>query len=122
MSTRESRNDPYPFSYDTLIDFRAKVLQMIALVWEDDAVRKDLMDNPRAAFRQHLQYDLPYPVDAIVSPDNAQWCPPGFQDWVVQHNEEVTLFLPPPPQDARQRASALAAYNAKHLTPFTFAE
>ena len=118
MSNTSFSGPSSPYSYDAFLEFRAKVLQMIAMSWVDPTVKEDLASNPRAAFQKYLRYDPPYQIDAVVRPDNAEWCPAGFTDWVVKHNEEIELFLPPPPTDRAQRVVALAAYNSRHIIPF----
>jgi ribosomally synthesized peptide (two-chain TOMM family) len=118
MPQPSRRHYPFPFIYDVIIEFRAKVVQMIALCWQDPVIRQELIDDPRAAFLKHLHYEPPYQIDTIVKPDNAVWCPEGFTDWVVHHDEELELYLPPAPADPTQRPAALAAYNSRHLNPF----
>jgi len=108
----------FPFSYDLFIESRAQITRMIALAWNDPAVKRALKKDPRKAFKTYLNYDFPYPdLDLHATFGNADWSPQGFGDWVVKENETLELYLPPPPADLAQQGEALMAYNARHLTP-----
>lgn len=108
----------YPFSYDVFIESRAQITRIIALAWNDPAVKKALKKDPRKAFKTYLNYDFPYKdITLHTTFGNAEWSPNGFGDWVVKENETIELVLPPPPADIAQQPEALMTYNARHLSP-----
>lgn len=101
--------------YDEFLLYRAQVIRAVALAWQDDGFKAALRENPRAAVRQYLNYEIPFALEIDVIFDNAEFCPQTLLDWLVKKTDRLQLNLPPAPP-ANQQAEALAAYNLQFLT------
>ncbi len=97
----------------------------IAIAWSDDALKEELIREPRKFFKERCAFNLPsgltFKVTTMPTHDshgnNTGW-DPERRMWYLK-NTEVTMYLPPAP-DLQDQAIALSAYLATGRTyPFT---
>jgi ribosomally synthesized peptide (two-chain TOMM family) len=105
--------------YDTFLNYRAVIIRAAARAWKDHAFREQLLADPKSALKEAFNYDFPYDMDVGVLNNSAAWRPRYDVGWVVHKQNIVSLPLPPKPDDDDEEATALAAYNAEHLTFLT---
>ncbi|KVC99565.1 hypothetical protein WI77_00980 [Burkholderia ubonensis] len=103
-------------TYEQFLEYRAVIIQAIALAWKSEDFRKDLEKHPIKTLKKQFKYDFPFQLDLKVQPKSSRWTPDVNGDWTSGHNNKLTLVLPPAPKDEAQFAQALAAYNANHIT------
>lgn len=105
-------------TYDQFLEFRAVIIQAIALAWNDPTFFDQLVEDPKDALEKHFGYEYPVPVELKVQRDTSTWLPDLVGGWKTNQLNALELILPPAPAQ-EQMAVALAAYNAKHLNPVT---
>jgi ribosomally synthesized peptide (two-chain TOMM family) len=103
--------------------WRSIWLKAVALSWEDEGFRAQLVANPREALWQRFGYQVPGEVDIKISqPDGSQfgWRPgEGPSNWTMPA-ANLDLQLPPAPKaKAEDWAIALADYADSTSYPFT---
>lgn len=109
-------------TYDKFLEFRAAIIQAIALEWKDPVFRQQLLDNPVLAMREWLKYEFPFNMDVKVDDNSAKWTPTLNGGWTVYTLNVVDVMLPPKPEagagekQVLVEACALAEYNRTHLT------
>ncbi len=93
----------------------------IAMAWSDPSFQRDLLENPRKTFLDRLGYAFPQSVRLTILVSPTGWTK-NLEDgsfWDLPPSE-VTLWLPPAPEDVQERLIALANYTATGQTyPFT---
>jgi ribosomally synthesized peptide (two-chain TOMM family) len=105
-------------TYDQFLEFRAVIIQAIALAWNDKKFLHELREDPKDALEKQFGYKYPGPINFKVQENTSTWMPDLVGGWKTNQLNGLELVLPPAPaQD--QMTVALAAYNAKHLTPLT---
>lgn len=102
--------------YDRFLKFRSILIQAIALAWKDESYHVSLKADPKAALKEAFDYDCPFDVDMDSNPDNAAWNMNLQGDWLVYSQNQLTMVLPPKPDNSEDEPIALATYNTKHLT------
>jgi ribosomally synthesized peptide (two-chain TOMM family) len=111
-------------------DWHPAWLRAIALAWQNDEYKRQLTSNPREFLRKYCRYELPQYLEMTVKEDpstESVFVPgqPGgsspSEEWVWHLPlTELTMYLPPRPEDERVAPVALAAYEAIGKTyPFT---
>jgi ribosomally synthesized peptide (two-chain TOMM family) len=99
-------------TYQQFLEYRAVIVQAIAVAWHDDAFRVKLVDDPQKALADRFGYRYPF----SLALDTSEWTPATNGGWTTLENNVLELVLPPAPADPEQHAIALAAYNAKHIS------
>ncbi|MGU7770115.1 BMA_0021/BMA_0022 family TOMM bacteriocin [Burkholderia sp. MR1-5-21] len=102
-------------TYEQFLEYRATIIQAIALAWHSPAFLDELESDPVKALSDHFGYDYPFQLDLKVQTKSSEWTPGVNGDWTAGPRNRLTLFLPPAPEDETQFAQALAAYNANHI-------
>jgi ribosomally synthesized peptide (two-chain TOMM family) len=101
-------------SYNDFLQYRAVIVQAIAVAWHDPQFLDRLLADPKKALHERFGYDYPMHMTLKVHADSATWTPTSNGGWTTSQVNTLELVLPPaPPSD--QVAVALAAYNAKHI-------
>lgn len=108
-----------PPVYERFLQFRAVIIQAIALGWKDQAFHEKLVNDPKSALKDAFDYDCPFDINMVSNPDNAEWKPEFLTDWQVYKLNDLKMVLPPKPKNKEDKALALADYNTKHLTFLT---
>ncbi|EIP89913.1 hypothetical protein A33K_13496 [Burkholderia humptydooensis MSMB43] len=93
------------------------IVQAIAAAWHDPQFRKDLIAHPVDALYKRFDYRFPMKMHLKVHDDSATWTPLTNGGWTTKEVNGLDLVLPPAPPP-EQRAAALAAYNARHISLF----
>ncbi len=105
-----------PAVYDRFLQFRAMVIQAIALAWKDKTFAKKFKSNPREAFFEAFGYDCPFDIDIVSEENNAKWGGYYSGEWETVQQEQITMVLPPKPEQADEEPIALLNWYANHLT------
>lgn len=114
--SRDLASPPVLPSYDQFLEFRAVIIEAIALAWNDPAFHEQLLESPKQALKQKFDYQYPGHVHLKTQDNTSTWLPGVTGGWRTNLLNALELVLPPAPaQD--QMSVALAAYNAKHLNP-----
>ena len=108
-------------SYDQFLEFRAVIIEAIALAWRDPAFLAELRENPKHALKERFNYAYPAQVNLKVQNDTSTWMPGLTGGWKTTRFTALEIVFPPAPEP-EQMTVALAAYNAKHLNPLSLAE
>jgi ribosomally synthesized peptide (two-chain TOMM family) len=103
-------------TYQQFLEYRAVIVQAIAVAWHDDAFRVKLVDDPQKALADRFGYRYPFSLALKAQLDTSEWTPATNGGWTTFENNVLELVLPPAPADPEQHAIALAAYNAKHIS------
>lgn len=103
-------------SYDQFLEFRAVIIEAIALAWRDPAFLAELREAPKRALKERFDYEYPVQVNLKVHNDTSTWMPGLTGGWKTNEFNALELVFPPAPEPD-QMTVALAAYNAKHLDP-----
>ncbi len=110
--------------------------QAVSMAWTDDGFKKALIEDARGALERRLGYTFPAEITLEVkdatgfvgTTSSGEKATAGYQPtddgagighWLVPATN-VTLWLPPAPEDMDLQAVALAAYGTRgHIYPFT---
>jgi ribosomally synthesized peptide (two-chain TOMM family) len=103
-------------TYEQFLEYRAVIVQAIAVAWHDDAFRDKLVEDPKKALKERFDYHYPFNLALKAQLDTSEWTPASNGGWTTLENNVLELVLPPAPADEKQHAIALAAYNAKHIS------
>jgi ribosomally synthesized peptide (two-chain TOMM family) len=103
-------------TYQQFLEYRAVIVQAIAVAWHDEAFREHLKANPKAALLERFNYRYPFNLDLRVQFDSSAWTPQKNGGWTTLENNALEVVLPPAPAQREQYSIALAAYNAKHIS------
>ncbi|KKB69664.1 BMA_0021/BMA_0022 family TOMM bacteriocin [Burkholderia pseudomallei] len=112
--TDRSPNVP---TYDQFLEYRAVIVQAIAEAWHDAEFREELIAHPVDALHKRFDYRFPMKMHLKVHENSATWTPLTNGGWTTNEVNGLDLVLPPAPPP-EQRAAALAAYNARHISLF----
>jgi ribosomally synthesized peptide (two-chain TOMM family) len=123
LESREHREKPTDVIND-IGSWYSVWLMAIARAWSDEGFKKRLLEDPRRALKDDLQYV--YPEDIILTikdatgVNNSGWTHNGANgSWKVPPSE-VTLWMPPKPEKLEDQAVALGSYSFTSQTyPFT---
>lgn len=101
-------------------------LRAIGLAWSDEALARELCEDPYKFFLNYCEYKMPRSIDVVVMPDeNSRWMPgmPERHNWRWHLTRNVlVLHLPKKPVNDAEGPVALAAYEALGKTcPFSVA-
>lgn len=105
-------------TYHQFLEYRAVIVQAIAVAWHDDAFREALIADPKKALFERFDYQYPFNLTLKAQLDTSEWTPLTNGGWTTLENNVLELVLPPAPAQPEQQAVALAAYNAKHISVF----
>ncbi|WP_116136273.1 BMA_0021/BMA_0022 family TOMM bacteriocin [Trinickia diaoshuihuensis] len=108
-------------SYDQFLEFRAVIIEAIALAWRDADFLGELRKDPKQALKDQFGYEYPAQVNLKVNNNTSTWLPDLTGGWKTNQLNALELVLPPAPAPD-QMTVALAAYNAKHLNPISATE
>jgi ribosomally synthesized peptide (two-chain TOMM family) len=129
----QERPQPEPYTREDFIEatehlhaWRSVWLRAIGLAWSDEALARQLCEDPYKFFLTYCEYKLPRTVDIVVMPDeDSQWVPgmPERHNWRWHLTRNVLiLHLPKKPANDSEGPVALAAYEAVGKTyPFSVA-
>lgn len=104
-------------SYDQFLEYRAVIVQAIAVAWHDSKFRERLVADPVGTLHEYFDYRFPMKMHLEVHENSSAWTPLTNGGWTTNEVNRLALMLPPAPPP-EQRAAALAAYNAKHISLF----
>lgn len=103
--------------YDDFLEFRAVIVQAVALSWRDSKFKERFKENPKKAMKEYFEYDFPFRMNFIwddtLKDEDYRWYPKGTGAWVGPSNK-LELILPPKPEQG-QETIALAAYHLSNL-------
>ncbi|MBT8339090.1 MAG: hypothetical protein HKP58_16105 [Desulfatitalea sp.] len=103
--------------YDDFIEFRAIIVQCVALSWSDPTFKEEFNEHPIKTMKEYFGYEYPFDInfrfDREGSDKDYRWYPRGTGAWVGPNNK-IKLVLPPKPPK-NQMAIALSAYHVGHL-------
>jgi ribosomally synthesized peptide (two-chain TOMM family) len=97
----------------------------IALAWESDEFKQRLIKDPKGTFQMELGYQINPHLELVIEEDLEGYFDHTKVDknddsWVGLKNMQLTLYLPPKPEDPRHWAVALAEYaDSGRSYPFT---
>jgi ribosomally synthesized peptide (two-chain TOMM family) len=125
------RPDAEPYTREDFIEatehlhaWRSAWLRAIGLAWSDEALARQLCEDPYKFFLNYCEYKMPRTVDIVVMPDEESRWVPGMPDrhnwrWNLTRNVLI-LHLPRKPANESEGPIALAAYEAVGKTyPFS---
>jgi ribosomally synthesized peptide (two-chain TOMM family) len=105
-------------TYHQFLEYRAVIIQAIAVAWHDEAFRARLKANPKEALLERFGYRYPFNLGLKVQLDTSKWTLVTNGGWTTLENNVLELVLPPAPEKREEYAVALAAYNAKHISVY----
>ena len=103
-------------TYHQFLEYRAVIIQAIAVAWHDDQFRERLQAHPKEALFERFDYRFPFNLAMKAQLGTSEWTPSTNGGWTTLENNALELVLPPAPAQREQYAVALAAYNAKHIS------
>jgi len=96
--------------FDDFIHFRAAIERAVSITWNHERFRTQFLENPLLAMNSQFGYDCPFDVTMKAKRADDHFDPVHTGGWVGANNT-VRLYLPPVPEDPKQKAEALATFN-----------
>ena len=100
-------------TYESLLEFQEVYLRAIALSWENETFKENLIKDANQALKNYFGYTCPWNINiAVEEPKqtvNCHW-DKAQRKWVNLPRNSITFGIPFKP-DHGDEAIALAAYN-----------
>ena len=95
---------------ESMLEFQQVYLRAIALSWEDEPFKADLLKDPFDALARYFDYRCPWIIDLeVVSRDGCVW-DEVRHEWKLPLNT-MTVGISARPEHLHEEAVALAAYS-----------